>query len=502
MAQKHLRDLLCEDQEPFLLTSYVADLKSQLTSPTKSRKLIKPAAPTKTPASFAGTFCKNVCLFSVLPDSPDPRKSPLFDFAASPHKSPNRIFLHVPAKTAAMLLEAAVRIQQKSASSVKPKPVKKGLFGSLLKRLTHRNRAGPAREIESHRRRSFGASRGDAAKNMEMKCAAEKSASPCGCRGHSRRSSGLWSESNGERSLDLETSTSGSDSVELAAEEEEVYAAFDESFCESPFRFVLRRSPSSSGERTPDFASPAASPARHGKQEINRYDLESSNKLNTEEEEEEKEQCSPVSVLEPPFEDGQDQEEEDDDALDYECGFANVQRAKQQLLEKLHRFEKLAELDPVELEKRMLDDDNDDEEEEGDYDYISRAEGSEDGQEPEPSDDELRTDRCITEILKSRFDNVKKIPNDMKRLVSDLVAEEWGRENELGATVTRRVCERFESWKRVDLNTIDMMVEKDFRRELDGWCWKENQDQAAEIVSGIEVTIFRSLVEELLEDLY
>ncbi|KAK4768967.1 hypothetical protein SAY86_027117 [Trapa natans] len=328
MAQKHLRELLSEDQEPFLLSNYITDRLTKLSRPTKA-----------SPPSFsAGALYKSVCLFSIFPDSPDCRKSPLFDFA-SPQKSPNRIFLHVPAKTAALLVEAAVRIQQRSASTAKLKPAKKGMLGSILKRLTVRKpREMPKRETDSEWRirRSFGSEnsqrRSFGSENAQLKSSAAKKATPprCLCRGdHSRWSSGLWSESNGERSLDLETSTSGSsESIELVPEEEgrgDVYATFDQGLCESPYRFVLRRSPSSSGVRTPDFPTQAASPARVGsKKEADHCDVESSKRRTPQVEDEETEQCSPVSVLDPPFEDSHDHEEEEEDGFDYECSFAKV----------------------------------------------------------------------------------------------------------------------------------------------------------------------------------
>lgn len=47
------------------------------------------------------------------------------------------------------------------------------------------------------------------------------------------------------------------------------------------------------------------------------------------EEEEEKEQCSPVSVLDPPFEDDDDghvdEDEDRDGSFDHECSYAIVQ---------------------------------------------------------------------------------------------------------------------------------------------------------------------------------
>ncbi|KAL1566058.1 hypothetical protein AAHA92_01708 [Salvia divinorum] len=108
----------------------------------------------------------------------------------------------------------------------------------------------------------------------------------------------------------------------------------------SPFGF----SPVS-GRRSPDFSSPAASPIRRVKQE-NAVD-------------EGTEQCSPVCVLDAPYEDeehhnlaGDDEDEEYDDL---EPAYANIERARQQLLERLERFEKLAALDQVDLEQRLLE---------------------------------------------------------------------------------------------------------------------------------------------------
>ena len=97
----------------------------------------------------------------------------------------------------------------------------------------------------------------------------------CSCNG--RPSSAVWSESNEDKSLDLDSSIS-SQSVDLEVIEfltkqrpETDFACCDKHFCESPFRFVLQRSPSSSsGRRTPEFQSPAASPSRH-KNEVCHY---------------------------------------------------------------------------------------------------------------------------------------------------------------------------------------------------------------------------------------
>lgn len=175
-------------------------------------------------------------------------------------------------------------------------------------------------------------------------------------------------------------------------------------------------------------------------------------------------------------------------------------------MQKLRRFEKLAELDPIELEKRMLEEDDD--EDQGYYNSIGDVEA----ESEECDDDESKTsessreenlDGFVREVLcKSSFPSSKRIPEDVKRLVSDLIVEEHRKEDDGFSNreeVVRRVCKRFNSWNEVESNTIDMMVEQDFRKELDGW--KQNQGQVGETAVDIELAIFGLLVEELAMEL-
>lgn len=293
MAQKHLRELLQDDQEPFLLKNFIADRRLQLKRSSPNTQLkVKKQRPVSTSSSFPENFCKNACLFSFH-ESPDLRKSPLFSFpspAKSPCRSPNTIFLHIPARTAALLLEAALRIQkQSSSSSSKAKTQNKsngfGLFGSILKRLTHRNR-NRKREIVGDgvkvsvkdilrwdssvgRNRVCSERRSNEIKKekkvgVEEEKSAYETGFSCACNG--RPSSAVWSESNEEKSLDTSSSSHSDDyeEIELASKiilGNASFASCDNHFCESPFHFVLERSPSP-GCRTPDFSSPASSPTR------------------------------------------------------------------------------------------------------------------------------------------------------------------------------------------------------------------------------------------------
>lgn len=175
-------------------------------------------------------------------------------------------------------------------------------------------------------------------------------------------------------------------------------------------------------------------------------------------------------------------------------------------MQKLRRFEKLAELDPVELEKRMLEEyDDEDEEYNSIGDLGAESEECDDDDESNTSESsrEENLDGFVREILnKSSFPSLKRIPEDVKRLVSDLIVEEHREEDDGFSNreeVVRRVCKRFNSWNEVESNTIDMMVEQDFRKELSGW--KQNQGQVGETAVEIELAIFSLLVEELAMEL-
>lgn len=139
----------------------------------------------------------------------------------------------------------------------------------------------------------------------------------------------------------------------------------------------------------------------------------------------------------------------------------------------------------------------DDEDEDNDYDANNL-----DDEEEECEDGELNIDVFVSEVLsKSSFRQVHRAPEHMKRLVSDLIFEEKREQSSIGnrEEVVKRVCKRFESWKEVQSNTIDMMIEQDFKNELQGW--KNNKEQVGETAVEVEFAIFSLLVEELASEL-
>lgn len=540
-SQRHLKELLREDQEPFHLTNYIAEKKCQpKKQPSLKQQQISISSRNqlqlkkqKQNASFSTHFCKNACFFSSFQvDSPDYRKSPLLSPAWG-NKSPSRaMLLHVPAKTAALLLEAACRIQKNSSGStprIKPKTQMKntgfGLLGSVIKRLTNRART---RKLESgdsvepaddvirwadsvKTGRRSGVSRRDEIRVGSEPGLVEKSDLVEDQSGFTNsRLSSVWSEENKSLTCSSSSSTSCSRSASGNLSEEEVDEKIefvnalekengrnlkgDFTFCLSPlspFRFAFQKSPSP-GHQSPAFCSPAASTSSRTFREHANYEQQNpSVKFQEEEEEEEKEQCSPVSILDPPFgEDDCEEEEEgecheDEEKFDMECSYAFVQRAKQQLLHKLRKFEKLAELDPIELEKRMVE-----EQDEEDYEEELQYEADED-------EDNL-SESILVDIARKSGLLQDLLNPGMKRLLSDLISEEEKSDSlaENNESLIKKVCKRLESWKEVDPNTIEMMVAIDLKGEND--MWQKQREEISQTAKMVELSIFASLLDELI----
>uniref|UniRef100_A0A7N0UB33 Uncharacterized protein n=1 Tax=Kalanchoe fedtschenkoi TaxID=63787 RepID=A0A7N0UB33_KALFE len=290
-----LHDLLQQDQEPFHIRDYISDRRTMLRTSTRPLQLTpsrKPLSETTSNSSssvthFPVTFCKNAC-FAGKHDSPDlTRASPVVYFRKSPVK-----LLHIPSKTAALLLEAALRIHKNS--SARRFRTDFGIFGSVFKKLTLKTRNRNDRELEATGVPPL------PVKNIFRRDASRKQASGSGklrrdsldleevlsdsdmgfyC--HERRSDAVWSE---DKSQDTETSCSSSSNSDVTQ---------------------LRR-------RSPDFSFLPPSPSRRT--------------VKDEDEEEEKEQCSPVCVLDPLFEYEDDTiEDENDGHGRLQCSYASVQ---------------------------------------------------------------------------------------------------------------------------------------------------------------------------------
>ncbi|CAG7880658.1 hypothetical protein BRARA_C01831 [Brassica rapa] len=387
--KKHLRELLEDDQEPFHLNHYIADLRSQMGYSDLRVKKLKPQNAAVLPPGLF-TCGESSCFLATHHTN----KSPLFELR-SPSKnesSDGQVFLRIPARTAAILLEAATRIQKQQsekANKTNNRGNAFGLFGSVLKRLTNR-KAKP---------------RSDNA---------------------------------------------------------------DKCFCESPFHFVLHATPSTSSQQTPQFTSTATSPARRSTEDEDSDETESLEKVRGQDEEdkeeEDKEQCSPVSVLDPLEKEEDHHQREVPDHLNLlSCSFEVVQRTKRRrLLKKLCRFEKLAGMDPVDLEGKM-------------------SEEQEEENEESVEDNNMRVYDLAEEY------------EDM----DEAMARESGWVEE----------ERTKKWRMMNAWRLGMgaeeaaeaVVQKDIRGEAGEWT--RHGGEVEEAVSEIELSIFIFLIDEFSHEL-
>uniref|UniRef100_A0A7N0UUG3 DUF4378 domain-containing protein n=1 Tax=Kalanchoe fedtschenkoi TaxID=63787 RepID=A0A7N0UUG3_KALFE len=441
-TRSQLQQLLQEDQEPFHLQDYIADRRRRLFP----RRPNKPTHLTTRPNSnLTANLCKSACFFTAA-DSPNVAKSP-----ALPHDA---VLLHVPARTAEMLLEAAARIWKRKKSDGRGL----GMFGSILRKLKHSGKRDKS-EV-----------------GVLVKDILRLDSSTAFI----------------QRSVALrENPTFSPDIPEPCCCLRDQNLDFVTEFHDSPFQFVLRNSPS--GHRTSDFSSQVDSPSG----------AETATECGNVEEEE-KEYCSPVSVLDPdPYqeEDSIDERHQEDDdsscSFDMDCSCANVQRAQQKLLEKLSRFEKLAELDPLELEVRLQEDEEDSS---GDFNFAEE----EVCKKMQSSSNEgalSYLDKLSRQVLnRLEFETLNRVPAELRRVIKMLLSEE---ERKLDVfdedkIMLERVVLRLDSWKEVAGGTVNVMVGLDIGQDIVGWT--RRQEQVADIATDAERALFEDLMDELCQE--
>ena len=144
-------------------------------------------------------------------------------------------------------------------------------------------------------------------------------------------------------------------------------------------------------------------------------------------------------------------------------------------------------MDPIELEKIIQEEEEEEEEELENY------------KESVQWDNAYDIERFVKEVA----NNASSQPRDMRKLVMDLIAEEEAKRSDLDAReeVIQRVCKRLEEWEVVELNTIEMMVEEDLRKEVGEWKKEEEEERRGGAAMDLELAIFSVLVEELAVEL-
>ncbi|CAM8933217.1 unnamed protein product [Rhodiola kirilowii] len=448
--RNQLHELLQEDQEPFKLQDYIADRRQRL----HSRRFKSTSASLRHSSKFTTKLCKNGCFFAGS-DSPDVTKSPAENF----------ILLHVPARTAAMLLEASARIRNPNKSE------SKRTFGSFLKKLKQSSSDGEKRE-----KNEVGVLVKDILRRDSSTAFIERSVT--------LRENPTFSPAipaiNCDKSLEIDD--------------------FETEFLDSPFRFVLHNDPydyqtTNSSSPVDDSPSCAETEERDEKEDLMKKGGNEGEKV-----EEEEEHCSPVSVLDPdPYDEEEDNieeiHEEDDESrssFDMDRSYANVQRAQDRLLEKLSRFERLAGLDPLELELRFQEDDQEYSDE---FDFSDVWEKKCEESESSSNKKSLSyVDQLAKEVLEqTEFKALKRVPAELKKVIKIVLTEEEGKLVAFDDKniLLERVVRRLASWKEAVAFDI-----------TDGFFgWGRRQEQLTDAVTEIEASIFAALVEELCEEL-
>ncbi|XP_058104746.1 uncharacterized protein LOC131248481 [Magnolia sinica] len=198
---------------------------------------------------------------------------------------------------------------------------------------------------------------------------------------------------------------------------------------------------------------------------------------------EEKEQLSPVSVLDFPCED--EETPSSSSSSSFQQSLANMERTKQQLLQKIRRFECLAELEPVDLVKRIaqseLEDDDDDDEEE------------------EEEEDKLMD---LLKHFKASYGESQK--TNIDRFLIDFFREGLSMQEREDDEVEKELLRAASNWMN-GLGAIIWGVQdtrEEHLKEIErGGRWRKFDEGKGELVVELEVGVLSSLVEELMLDL-
>lgn len=257
MAKKHLRELLCEEQEPFFLIDYINERRSQLQKPEVGLRLCrKKMASSVSPALSEVIRRRSASCFFA-------KRSPLFEFS---ERSPCR---QSGPMAAGFLLNTALKIQEE-AKDARPRN-KIGYFGSILRRLVMRKRSRKRDSPKSLLRWELSEKETKMVDGVVVEKGVSEVRFSCSC------NSSVWTESVEEKSMDLESSCSESEEfegMEFIKERRQDRFPFEDAvgFCSSPFHFSVTPSSLDSGLRTPDFSSPRRS-SSHSRSEVCFYFL-------------------------------------------------------------------------------------------------------------------------------------------------------------------------------------------------------------------------------------
>ncbi|EXC17775.1 hypothetical protein L484_023126 [Morus notabilis] len=219
--------------------------------------------------------------------------------------------------------------------------------------------------------------------------------------------------------------------------------------------------------------------------------------------EEEKEQFSPVSVLDCPFED----DDHDETSSPFHHKLARLEGNKQKLLQKIRSFEKLTQLEPIDLEKRIAMSELEDKlvtisNVHEDYDREKRN-GSEEKAREMMKLIRVRTSTTTALTAPLKIDNlVSKADNLLFDFFRERVMEEGEANDE--AFNQKEALKVAEDW--VNGETAGVLLGWEVKEARNGYVkdmeksgkWGELDEERNEIVLEVESQLWNSLVHELL----
>ncbi|PIA49667.1 hypothetical protein AQUCO_01300440v1 [Aquilegia coerulea] len=222
---------------------------------------------------------------------------------------------------------------------------------------------------------------------------------------------------------------------------------------------------------------------------------------------EEKDQFSPVSVLDFPF-------EEDDESLSssFQSSLENMERTKHKLMQKIRRFESLAKIEPLDLEKRITSLEHDDSSE---YPSDSQSNSVSNDVEVDQEEDEeyIMAEQKARELLKLFNGPTSKecLNETTNGPLLDFFREEvmernhHSKKSPKGDELDQELLKVAKDWMNGNIILLDWTVESS--REVHvtemerGGKWRDVEEEKKELAIEMEMGVLNILMDEMLCDL-
>uniref|UniRef100_A0A5B7BX22 DUF4378 domain-containing protein n=1 Tax=Davidia involucrata TaxID=16924 RepID=A0A5B7BX22_DAVIN len=214
--------------------------------------------------------------------------------------------------------------------------------------------------------------------------------------------------------------------------------------------------------------------------------------------EEEKELFSPVSVLDFPFD-----IDEDEASSPFQCTLARMEGTKQNVMQKIRRFESLAQLEPVDLEKRMALSELSDESLESPLQTCSVSiQGSLMFDKEQEENETEQKAKELLKLMKATIPSSNHLNFNAYTLLLDFFRERITNE------FNYELLSVAKDW--MNGHPSELLMEWEVQRNRQAYIrdmekggrWRKLDEDIEEVVMELEVEVFASLMNELLLDLF